>query len=377
MIDARSPSPARKPPAQATRHARVAAGLAELERWLADQIRLGLGQAGAPEWDELAKRLIDAQAPGPAAVASGLAAVRAGASWPGALLGEYALLALLAVAYRRRETLPPPLAQTVLTRVGFTTSRESVLTAGARVRDRWLVLGMRDDVLDQVTGRHVWLRGSRTSRAAVLLTYTPHGQALGPAPVAGGRMDATLAFYPGAAPLRALVAPSSEAGAADDTRLGRTSPEAGWAEHVPGSAEDMRGSAEDVPGWPEHVPDSADDLPDWAGDLLGSVEHVLGSVDDLPAGMPSAVAASVDDALAEVAEALAADPWTDSWPLLLAGVVPERTTLGGLPLHPACVDPWRLIAVSGGEPVTAAVEWTPQGLRPLTVWDDEGRAVTL
>ncbi|WP_157245814.1 SWIM zinc finger family protein [Nonomuraea typhae] len=342
MIDARSPSPARKPPAQATRHARVAAGLAELERWLADQIRLGLGQAGDRECDELAKRLIDAQASGPAAVASRLPAVRAGASWPEALLGEYALLALLAVAYRRREALPAPLAQTVLTRVGFTTSRESVLAAGARVRDRWLVLGVRDEVLDQVTGRHVWLRGCGTSRAAVLLTYTPHGQALAAAPVAGSDMDATLAFYPGAAPLRALVVPSPEAGPV----TGPPSPEAG-----PGDEAEAG-----VPGAP-----------------VGTAPAGFSS----PVGLSPVAAGSVDDALAEVAEAVAADPWTDSWPLLLAGVVPERTTLGGLPLHPACVEPWRLIAVSGGEAVTVAVEWTPQGLRPLTVWDDEGRAVVL
>ncbi|YCK36303.1 hypothetical protein ACNF49_20125 [Actinomadura sp. ATCC 39365] len=62
---------------------------------------------------------------------------------------------------------------------------------------------------------------------------------------------------------------------------------------------------------------------------------------------------------------------------MLAGVVPGRTAVGGLPLHPRARDPWRLIAVSGGRPVTLAAEWTPQGLRPLTTYDDEGTAVLL
>jgi hypothetical protein len=86
---------------------------------------------------------------------------------------------------------------------------------------------------------------------------------------------------------------------------------------------------------------------------------------------------SPDEALDEVAWVLAEDPWTESWPLVLAGVIPGRTAIGGLPLHPRAHDPWRLIAVSGGLPLTVAVEWTPQGLRPLTTWDDDGTTVIL
>ena len=123
----------------------------------------------------------------------------------------------------------------------------------------------------------------------------------------GTAIDADLAFYPGAAPLRALVV--------------RTYP--------------------------------------------------------LPGGVPPLGGATVEEGLGEVAASLAADPWSASWPLLLREVVPGRTTLGGLPLHPADHDPWRLIAVSGGRPVTVAVEWTPYGLRPLSAWDAEGTAVPL
>ncbi|MEU8246146.1 SWIM zinc finger family protein [Nonomuraea sp. NPDC048916] len=294
--------------ADSGRRARVAAGLAELERWLADQVRQGLAGAGERDWDELAKRLVDAQAPGVASTVSRLARVRAEDDWPGRLLEEYTLINLLAVAYRRRADLPEALATTVLTRVGFPVTREEVL-AGPVVRDRWDVLGRRDEEQDRLTARRVWLRGRRTGRPALVLSFAPQGQPLDASLLTGTTIDADLAFYPGAAPLRALVA----------------------ARHGPQAA-------------------------------LG---------DGVPPGR------TPDEAMDEVAAALAADPWTTTWPVVLAGVIPGRTTLGGFPLHPRDHDLWRLLAVSGGHPVTVAAEWTPHGLRALTTWDDEGLAVIL
>lgn len=292
-------------PQTPVRHARVAAGLSELERWLGDQVRQGLSAADRRDWDDLAKRLVDAQAPGVAGLVGRLGRIRGEADWPGRLLEEYALLNLLAVAYRRRDSLPEDLAQTVLTRVGFPTAREDVL-AGPAVRDRWHVLGRRDRVEDNLTSRRVWLRGRDTGRAALILSFAPTGQPLDASLVTGTTVDADLAFYPGAAPLRALL----------------------------------------------------------------TTRHQT-----LPGSVPPGV--SVEGALDEVARVLAADPWVASWPLVLTGVVPEATTLGGLPLHPGAHDPWRLIAVAGGRPVTVAAEWTPRGLAPLTTWDDDGQVVIL
>ncbi|TMR96731.1 SWIM zinc finger family protein [Nonomuraea basaltis] len=315
--------------AESVRHARVASGLAELERWLADQVRQGLAGVAEHEWDGLAKRLIDAQAPGVAGIVSRLAQVRAEENWPGRLLEEYALINLLAVAYRRRADLPGPLARTVLIRAGFPVTREEVLARPA-VRDLWDVLGRRDEQHDRLTARRVWLRGRRTGRPALILSFAPQGQPLDASLVTGTVIDADVTFYPGAAPLRALVA----------TRHGT-------------------------------IP---------ASDLVSS--H--GTIPEPgPAGRPAAPHPAVppgvspEEALDEVARALAEDPWTESWPLVLEAVVPERASIGGLPLHPRSRDPWRLIAVSGGHPLTVAAEWTPQGLRPLTTWDEDGTAVIL
>ncbi|WP_344981801.1 SWIM zinc finger family protein [Streptosporangium fragile] len=308
----------------AQREQRVTAGLADLERWLGDQIRQGIaGSRRHDQWDELAKRLIDAQAPGVAGTVSRLGTVLDGDDWPARLLGEYALLHLLCVAHR---TLPERVAgagaeaggapagllERARDRIGFPVTKEEVL-AGETVRDRWDVLGRRDETHDRLIARRVWLRGRASGRAALVLSFAPTGQALDASLVTGTTVDAELAFYPGSAPLRAVVAARHEA---------------------------------------------------------------------VPAGPPPGTA--VDRALDEVAAALAGDPWLDSWPVVLEGVTPAGDGMrilagpsGGLPLHPSAGTPWRLIATSGGRPLTVAAEWTPRGLRPLTTWDEEGRVIIL
>ncbi|MFI6595542.1 SWIM zinc finger family protein [Nonomuraea sp. NPDC050536] len=318
------PSPAQRP-GETARHARVAAGLVELERWLGDQVRHGIAGADRRAWDELAKRLVDAQASGVAGVVSRLERVRSFEGWPERLLAEYALLNLLAVAFRRRAELPEPLARTVLSRVGFPTSREEVL-AGPAVRDHWHVLALRDEDQDPLVVRRVWLHGHGTGRPALILTFTPPGQRPDDSLVPGTVIDAALAFYPGAAPLRAIVVPAA-------------SPEFQPFEGAPAA---------------------------------GSPRSPGGEV-----GFEEPPGVSVAEGLAQVGGVLAADPWIESWPLVLRDVVPEAEMLGGLPLHPRDREPWRLIAVAGGRPVTVAVDWTPAGLRPLATWADDGTAVPL
>ncbi|MFI0418488.1 SWIM zinc finger family protein [Spongiactinospora sp. 9N601] len=299
----------------AQRERRVTAGLSELERWLADQIRQGIAgtrTSGFGHWDDVAKRLVDAQAPGVASAVGRLAPVLSGDDWPGRLVEEYALLHLLAVAHRREPD--GDLAQTVRSRVGFPVTREEVL-AGATVRDEWHVLGRRDTEQDRLIARRVWLRGRASGRSALVLSFAPIGQPLDASLLTGSVVDADLAFYPGSGPLRAQVA----------------------ARHS------MRNGGE-------------------------------------PPG------ATIPQALSEVAGALAADPWLDSWPVVLAGVVPlrggERWLLGhpeqeeGWPLAGGS-PPWRLIAASGGHPLTVAAEWTPRGLVPLSTHDEEGEVVVL
>jgi len=299
------------------REARVASGLAELDRWLCDQVRQGLAasqQAGYRHWDDIAARMVDAQAPGLAERLRALAAVpHSGPGWEGRLLEEYALLRLLAVAYRERAALPPPLRDTVRSRIGFTVRRADVLASGQPVRDHWQVLGRRDFDADRLRTRRVWLQGRTSGRYALVLSFAAAGQSLDDSLTVGTAADADLVFYPAAIPLRALVATSR-----DEIRPG------------PPPGEDV-------------------------AELLASWAKALGEdpwLDSWPA-------------------VLTATPARSPAPRLF------DASGDALPLHPGAGDCWTLFALSGGSPLTVTGEWTPRGLWPLTAWDEGGMAVPL
>ncbi|MFS1301858.1 SWIM zinc finger family protein [Streptosporangium longisporum] len=407
------------------REQRVTAGLADLERWLADQIRQGIaGSRRHDQWDALAKRLVDAQAPGVAGSLSRLGATLDGDDWPARLLGEYALLHLLCVAHRRLAAssgspasssdgagdigdaadavagadgevrggaeaggaVPAGLLQRVRDRVGFSMTKEEVI-AGGTVRDRWDVLGRRDEENDRLTARRVWLRGRETGRVALVLSFAPAGQALDASLVTGTTVDADLAFYPGSAPLRAVVAarhrtirPGAGSVTARSGDAGIGPGGVGSDGAGPDGSDAVRPGAAGTTAPGPETPGPETPGTSVAGKTVAGTVAARG--EDVGAGPPPGT--SVRAALDQVAEALAGDPWLDSWPVLLEGVVPAGNDLrlltgpsGGLALHPSVGTPWRLAAVSGGHPVTVAAEWTPRGLRPLTTWDEEGRVIVL
>jgi hypothetical protein len=292
---------------------RVASGVAELDSWLADQVRRGLGgfeQRGYGELSRLAARMVDAQAPGLAgAVRRAAGVVGRGHGWPGELLEELSLIHLTVSAHASLADLPPALADTVQTRIGWTVETARVLAEGEKVEDDWFVLGRVIEPDDRLTVRRLWLRGESTRRLALILNFAAAGRQLDPLPARPGELvPGVLSFYPGALPMRAL--------------LTQTAP------RLPGAR---------------------------------------------PGGL------SAKQALASYAGSLATDPWNERWPLVLSDVRPARNGDGwalvdeagdGLELVPG-LDPWRLLAVSAGDPVTVAGEWNRAGFRPMTCWDGE------
>ncbi|MDX6237710.1 MAG: hypothetical protein QOG10_2525, partial [Kribbellaceae bacterium] len=290
---------------------RVASGVAELDSWLTDQVRRGLGgfeQRGYGELSRLAARMVDAQAPGLAgAVRRAAGVVGRGHGWPGELLEELALIHLTVSAHAQLADLPPALADTVQTRLGWTVETARVLAEGEKVEDDWLILGRVIEPDDRLTVRRLWLRGDSSRRLALILSFAVGGRQLDPLPARPGELvPGVLSFYPGALPMRAL--------------LTQTAP------RLPGAR---------------------------------------------PGGL------SAKQALASYAGSLATDPWNERWPLVLSDVRPARNGEGwalvdeageGLELV-AGLDPWRLLAVSAGDPVTVAGEWNRAGFRPMTCWD--------
>jgi hypothetical protein len=301
------------------RRARVAAGLAELEVWLRDQVRAGLsGTSGYRHGEQVAARMVDAQAPGVAGTLRGLSgAAGTGDGWPGRLLAEYARLHLLVRAHDRLDELPAGLAAAVRTHVGYPVARQDVL-AGPAVSDEWLVLGVRDVLDGTIPARRTLLRGQRTGRPALLLSFDPRGTFAADPDAAlrpGLAIDADAHFYPGQPALRALIG-------------------------------NRRGEPGPAPA-PTPDGDAGRLLDDWAAAL--ALDPWLTTWPALLSGIP--VPAGPGWQLA--------DPAGQAVPLRLSGS-----------------DIWPLVAVSGGRPVTVAGEWADGGLRPLTVWHGD-QAVAL
>lgn len=196
--------------------AAVAAGLDDLEQWIADQLRLGLNDFLGHLTERCrraASRLVDAKA---AALASRLDELPArlmalpAAERADGAVAEFSRLILLARAWRAAPE-DPGIAAFVAAPPG----REAVLSApdGLKIEGVWEVLGervrtMRDGLVAQTT----WLlqlgeeAPEGAPRFAKLLDFFPAAVGRrGGAFSLGDQFWAALAFYPGAAPERALI----------------------------------------------------------------------------------------------------------------------------------------------------------------------------
>ncbi|WP_280385822.1 SWIM zinc finger family protein [Nocardia wallacei] len=335
---ARTDKPAAtKTPRAATaeqRRARVAAGLEDLDVWLCDQVRTGLAQADRSfgAFEAVAARMVDAQAPGVAAALRQLPRnVVVREDWPALLLREYGRLRLLIVAHRRLAELPAALAASARAHLGYPVTADAVRNEPP-VRDRWMVLGRRITEDERLYTRRVWLRGRGTGRWAVIVDHcfgSPGFPTDMPAP--GLMIDATLHFYPGAAALRALWG----------ARYGAPEP----FTTIP---------ATPTPG-----------------------TSPVGSIADRARAVDTGACGAVAGALADHARALGADPWLRAWPMLLREVVPVAGENGwcvaesdgtALPLARTAEEPWQLLGLSGGHPVTVIGEWTADGLVPISAF---------
>ncbi|WP_405613423.1 SWIM zinc finger family protein [Streptomyces sp. NBC_01508] len=301
------------------RAARITGGARELEQRLTDLLRGGLAaveQSGYGLWEETAARMVDAQAPGLAARVRELGSIPgSGAGWPVRLLEESALLHLLDLGWLGIDRLPAPLATTVRTRVGLPSPAD-----GPPVKDHWLVLAQYDTSDGKITTRRIWLYGRESGRTALVLGFGAAGRSPQPALPVGLVIEAELTPHAGAGQLRA-------------------------------------------------------DL----GEEVGIPE---------PGGTPPPGGTTMAGVEAYGA-ALREDPWLESWPVTLTDVIPvpdgaaagygngngwqlaDAAGESALPIAPASLARpglWKLVALSGGGPVTVFGECGHRGFTPLAAW---------
>jgi len=289
---------------------RMYAGLTELDRWLDDRMRTGLADPALAKyatWDELAARLVDAQAGSLANRIRRLAGlVGASPDWHSDVLAELGLLHLLAQAGRRLGSLPGPLADAVAITVGWSVRQADVL-AGVPDTDTWIVAARSDTREDRIEVRRHWLRGTASGRWALVLSFAAYRQSLDTSLTVGTAVAADLHRYPGPA-LRALV-----------------------------------GARHGEPTEPARPP--AVDIVAACGEI-GMLLAAEPWLDRVPFTATASIA--VDGSTFMLADA--------------GGTLPLIAS--GRPLA-------TLLAVAGGEPVDVTCEWTPHGVVPLTVHLDD------
>ena len=115
--------------------------------------------------------------------------------------------------------------------LGWPLDKDAVLAQASPVRDQWQVMGViQEEREGGLMERRVWLHGLHTGQRALVLDHAFAGRAFEQAWMCPATVDAALAFYPSAAPLRALVAGAgSEADAAPAAQgAGTSTPAQEW-----------------------------------------------------------------------------------------------------------------------------------------------------
>jgi hypothetical protein len=309
------PDPEAAAKQEAKRLDRMRSGARDLERWLADLVKHGfsdLSSKPATFWKEAAARLVDAQATGLAAQVRLLEeAVRSGAGWPERALAQMGRMQLLIDALGRFQELPENLRAEVRAACGWPLDREAVLAQGERLADTWFVQGQSFEEVDRLWERRVWLQGRESRRQALLLDFS-HGQRrYEQGFVTGAWFKATLAFFPGQHPLRALLADAPQAA-------------------EPGHCTDVIQSST------------------WDAAFQPIAQALSGNpwLQRLPLGLAHCFPTTRDGA----------------W---LARDEADRE----IPLQIAEGDAWQLIAMSGGAmPMTVFGEWNGTRWRPVAAW---------
>lgn len=302
----------------------IDAGVAELQQWLLDQVARGLGSLGPGSraaWQSMAARMVDAKAPGLGQRLNNAAAgLMQGADWPENTLRQLGLLQLACEAVARRAALSEPASADLRVTLGWPLDKDAVLAQPDAVQDEWQVIGtIQEERENNLQERRVWLQGLRSGRRALLLEHSFAGKGFELAWLGQSRHEAALAFYPSAAPLRALVA---------------------------GSAATASTASASASISPPGAPDSASPEQEWRA----------------------------------IAQRIADNPWIPLHPLRCREAIPWRDGDGfslrwggqSLPLTINEAQGWALLALSGGQPLALMGEWNGETLRPLSAQGLDG-----
>lgn len=190
------------------REQKVSDGIEEVLQWIKDIIRNGIismPEKGSGWFENMARRMVDAQAPGLAGMIRNLGEInfyRDG--WQSEFMDQLLRLYLVTTGFKNNDNLPVLLQQDIRTWIGFTQNQEE-LKEQPGITDTWLVLGKQVTEDDNLTVERNWLYGIKSDKYALVLQFLVRGQGAQWALTPGLFVEAELVFYPSVAPLRAII----------------------------------------------------------------------------------------------------------------------------------------------------------------------------
>jgi SWIM zinc finger len=302
-------------------------GVDDLQNRLLDILREGLAaleQAPPPYFQDFAARMVDAKLGGLSKRIKSWASFKTNypEDWYERLLEEMGSLYLMTKAFKNFERLNDDLQNEIMAQMGVSVKKEDLLSQEG-LKDDWLVLGQIEKAEeDNLTSRKVWLRGRESGKTVLVLDFAFGSMGFGSAWLSGYTYRTEVVFYPSAYRLR-VVTKAIETG-------------------QPFSQ---------IVGYQDFI-------------------HFFESY----------------------STALSLNPWLSVYPALLAQVTPifseglfflidnnkkilplVKNTEGAIP-HTDLG--WKLLALSGGKPISVFGEWTGRAFSPLSVFS-EGRLVSL
>jgi hypothetical protein len=296
---------------QQAREQKVHDGISELHRWMKDVIRNGIISLPEKEqiyWEKVAKRMVDAQAQGLAAMVKATGGINFfEEGWQTSFMDKLLDLYIVIQAYQNGEHLSPSLQQEIKALIGFTQAQEDIKEQ-AGITDTWLVIGKTVSQEEQLAVERNWLYGMHTAQAALVLQFHVKGQSGSMLTLTPGQyLQAELVYYPAAIPLRVIIKHQASTPA-----IAPVKPFLNWQE-----------------------------VADWETNLA--------------AQMP------VRSVRPYVLHGLTPVRYNDQWWLVDA-------QKNGMPVKKEFINIWRLLALSGGSALDTVVIGKETSFEPLGVW---------
>lgn len=195
---------------QQARELKVSDGVSELRLWLKDIVRNGIiamPEKGFPFFENMAKRMVDAQAPGLANMVRNLGETNFFVEgWQSTFLKQLLHIYMVTEGFANSNLLSEALQQDVKTWLGFTYSQDE-LKEQSGITDTWMVLAKQQFEQDNITTERYWLYGATSKQYALVLQFIVRGAlAANHLNITAGQfIQAELVYYPSAMPLRAII----------------------------------------------------------------------------------------------------------------------------------------------------------------------------